>query len=216
LVTLAPELPGGLELVREMAGRGVVVSIGHSDADAATAEAAIEAGATWVTHLFNAMAPLGHRDPNLVGIALTDPRLHVGLIADGIHVSPTVVDLTWRATGARLTLVTDAVAALGRPPGRERIGKTEIVVTERDVRLADGTLAGSKLSLDEAVRNLVAMTGCSPADALRAASTAPATLLMDDARGVIAGGARADLVVLTPDLEVVATLVAGELASGDL
>ncbi|MCU1451883.1 MAG: N-acetylglucosamine-6-phosphate deacetylase [Acidimicrobiales bacterium] len=212
IVTLAPELPGALELIADLAGRGVVVSIGHSDADAAVAEAAVEAGAAWVTHLFNAMAPLHHRGPGLVGVALTDERLHVGVIADGVHVAARVVDLAWRAAGPRLTLVTDAVAALGQPPGVHRLGNAEIVVTETDVRLADGTLAGSKLSLDQAVRNLIGMTGCSVAAAVQAASASPAALLDDPSRGTLAPGARADVAVLTPDLEVVATLVAGEVA----
>ncbi|MCU1352929.1 MAG: N-acetylglucosamine-6-phosphate deacetylase, partial [Acidimicrobiales bacterium] len=216
LVTLAPELPGALEVVAELAGRGVVVSVGHSEADAATTEAAVDAGAAWVTHVFNAMEPLHHRDPGLIGVALTDERLHVGLIADGVHVAARVVDLVWRATGPRLTLVTDAVAALGMPPGRSRIGDTEILVTETDVRLADGTLAGSKLALDQAVRNLVAMSGCSAAEALGAASTAPARLLADPHRGTLETGARADVVVLTPDLEVVATLVGGDVVFGAL
>jgi N-acetylglucosamine-6-phosphate deacetylase len=201
LVTLAPELPGALELVAELAGRGVIVSLGHTTATLAEARGGVAAGATWVTHLFNAMAPLHHREPGLVGLALGDERLRVGLIADGVHVAPEVVALAQRLLGPRLTLVTDAVAAMGEPgTDGERI------------RTADGALAGSALSLDQAVRNLVAFSGCSSAEALAAASVAPAAVLGDAGRGTLEPGARADVVLLTPDLEVVATWVGGELA----
>jgi N-acetylglucosamine-6-phosphate deacetylase len=155
LVTLAPECPGGLDLVRTLVDRGVVVSAGHSSATAAEAEAAIEAGVRWVTHLFNAMAPLHHRDPGLVGVALADDRLHVGLIADGLHVDPRVVRTAARALGDRLTLVTDAVAALGLPRGPVTLGATRATSGPDGVRLPDGTLAGSALALDQAIRNLV-------------------------------------------------------------
>ncbi len=158
-----------------------------------------------MTHLFNAMAPLHHREPGLVGAALADPRLRVGLIADGIHVDPSVVGLAQQALGPRLTLVTDAVAAMGRPPGPHG----RVTLGDDGVRLADGTLAGSALSMDQAVRNLVAFTGCDPAEALHAASEAPAAVLADPIRGTIRAGNRADLVLLTPQLEVVATVVAG-------
>ncbi|HKH04723.1 MAG TPA: amidohydrolase family protein [Acidimicrobiales bacterium] len=155
LVTLAPECPGGLDLVRTLVDRGVVVSAGHSSATAAEAEAAIDAGVRWVTHLFNAMAPLHHRDPGLVGVALADDRLHVGLIADGLHVDPRVVRTAARALGDRLTLVTDAVAALGLPRGPVTLGATPATSGPDGVRLPDGTLAGSTLALDQAIRNLV-------------------------------------------------------------
>jgi N-acetylglucosamine-6-phosphate deacetylase len=201
VVTLAPDLPGAAELRDALVQRGVIVSLGHTPATAAQAAAAVDAGARWVTHLFNAMAPLHHREPGLVGVALTDERLHVGLIADGVHVHPTAVAAAQRALGPRLTLVSDAVAALGTPddPG------------DAGVRLADGTLAGSVLSLDQAVRNLVAFTGCSSAEAVSAASTAPARLLGDPSVGHLEPGARADVVVLTEDLHVVSTYAAGQL-----
>jgi N-acetylglucosamine-6-phosphate deacetylase len=212
VVTLAPELPGAVELIGELVGRGVVVSLGHSEADEAAASAAVDAGARWVTHLFNAMEPLGHRDPGLVGVALTDDRLHVGLIADGVHVAPRVVGLAQRSLGRRLTLVTDAVGALGMPDGPHRLGGGVVEVSGDAVRLADGTLAGSNLSMDRAVRNLVAMAGCSLDSALHAASGAPAELLGDGSRGRVVAGGRADLVVLGADDQVAATIVGGHVA----
>jgi N-acetylglucosamine-6-phosphate deacetylase len=212
LVTLAPELAGARAVVQALVDRGVIVSLGHSAASAAQARDAVDWGARWVTHLFNAMAPLHHREPGLAGVALTDERLHVGLIADGVHVAPAMVAVAQRALGPRLTLVTDAVAALGMPPSRLTLGRAEVTVGDDGVRLADGTLAGSALSLDQAVRNLVAFTGCPTETALHAASAAAAELLGDTARGTLAPGARADLVVLTRDLEVVMTVVAGRIA----
>ena len=212
LVTLAPELDGALEVIEALTARGVIVSVGHSAASAAESAAAVDAGATWVTHLFNAMPALHHRAPGLTGVALTDERLHVGLIADGIHVDPTVVAIVQRTLGDRLTLVTDAVGVLGMPAGEQRLGRAEVTVGDDGVRLADGTLAGSNLSMDQAIRNLVRFTGCSREAAIAAATEAPARLLRDSQRGALRPGRRADLVLLTPQLEVVATVVGGQLA----
>lgn len=211
LVTLAPELPGSAELIESLTERGVVVSLGHSAATAAQATAAVDLGARWVTHLFNAMGPLHHREPGLAGVALSDERLRVGLIADGTHVHPAVVAMAQRALGERLTLVTDAVGALGMPYGRRHVGRAEVVVGEDGVRLPDGTLAGSNLSMEEAVQNLVSMSGCSAEEALAAASESPARLLGDDSRGSFAPGARADLVLLTESLDVAVTIVDGQV-----
>ncbi len=209
LVTLSPDLPGALEVIEALVARGVVVSLGHTPATAARASAAVDAGASWVTHLFNAMAPMHHREPGLAGVALADERVRVGLIPDGIHVHPLVVALAQRALGSRLTIVTDAVGALGMPPGRQALGGAEVTIDDDGVRLADGTLAGSNLAMDQGVRNLVAYSGCPQEAALHAASTAPAAVLGDTVRGVLAPGARADLVLLTDDLHLVATVVAG-------
>lgn len=213
LVTLAPELPGALDVVGSLVDRGVVVSAGHSSATAAEARAGVDAGITWVTHLFNAMAALHHREPGLAGTALADDRLRVGLIADGLHVHPAVVRIAAAALGDRLTLVTDAVAALGVPAGRRRVASLDVTVSAADgaVRLPDGTLAGSTLALDRAVRNLVAFAGVDLATAVRAVTAAPAALLGRADRGVIAPGAVGDLVVLTPTGEVVATVIGGRI-----
>ena len=210
-MTLAPELPGAAEVIDLLVERGVVVSLGHSSASADEASTAVGRGATCVTHLFNAMSPLHHRAPGLAGVALSDARLHVGLIADGIHVHPAVVSIAQRALGDRLVLVTDAVAALGIPGGAHRLGGADVTVGPDGVRLADGTLAGSDLSMERAVQNLVAFAGCSAAAALRAASAAPAAVLGDGGRGSFSNGARGDVVVLTEDLDVVATIVAGRV-----
>ncbi|HEX4866798.1 MAG TPA: N-acetylglucosamine-6-phosphate deacetylase [Acidimicrobiales bacterium] len=210
MVTLAPELPGALEVIEALAARDVAVSLGHSGATAAQARAGIDAGATWVTHLWNAMAPLHHREPGLVGVALTDERVRAGVIADGIHLDPTVVALTAGALGDRLVLVTDAVSALGLPGGRHRLGTVEVELGEgRGVRLADGTLAGSDLAMDQAVRNLRAFSGCPVERALAAASGAPAAVLGDAGRGALEAGRQGDVVLLDDDLEVLVTVVAG-------
>jgi N-acetylglucosamine-6-phosphate deacetylase len=215
LVTLAPELPGADAMLRDLVDRGVVVSMGHSSATVAEATRAVDAGVRWITHLFNAMAPLHHRDPGLIGVALTDERLHVGLIGDGLHVDPMVVGIAARALGDRLTLVTDAVAAMGMPPGRWALGDVDSVAGPDGVRLADGTLAGSLLSLDDAVANLMAFAGASLDDAIAAASLAPARLLgLDGERGAIVPGAVGDLVLLDTNdgVDVVATVIGGEVA----
>ncbi len=212
VVTLAPEIDGALEVIEALVERGVIVSIGHSAATADQALAGVDAGATWVTHLFNAMAPLHHREPGVAGVALTDPRLHVGLIADGIHVHPSVVEVAQRSLASRLTLVTDSVAVLGLPPGAQRLGRAEVSVGADGVRLADGTLAGSNLSMDQAIRNLVRFAGCAIEVAICGATEAPARLLREADRAVLAEGARADVVLLNPELDVVATLVGGESA----
>jgi N-acetylglucosamine-6-phosphate deacetylase len=214
MVTLAPERPGALAVVRRLVDAGVVVAAGHSSATADEARAALDAGVTHVTHLFNAMAPLHHREPGLAGVALTDQRARVGLIADGLHVDPAVVAVAARALGDRLTLVTDAVAALGAPPGPVRLGDVDATVSAGDggVRLADGTLAGSTLALDRAVRNLVSFAGVPLSDAVRAATATPAAALGLADRGVVAPGAVGDLVLLTPSGELVATVVAGRVA----
>jgi N-acetylglucosamine-6-phosphate deacetylase len=213
MVTLAPELPGALELARALGQRGVVVAAGHSGATAEQAAAAADAGVILVTHLFNAMAPLHHRAPGLAGTALTDRRWRCGVIADGVHLHPQIVALAWAALGERLVLVTDAVAALDAPPGPIRLGELVVESTSgHGVRLPDGTLAGSDLSMDRAVRNLAAFSGCSLSEACRAAAAAPAAVLGVTDRGRLAPGARADLVVLTATGDVTTTIIGGATA----
>jgi N-acetylglucosamine-6-phosphate deacetylase len=216
LVTLAPELPGALAVVEELTKRGVVVSAGHSMATYREAKAGFAAGIRYGTHLFNAMPPLEHREPGLPGALLSNPAVTIGIIPDGIHVHPSIVALAWAAKGPqRLTVVTDAMAALGMAPGRYRIGDQEVIVSAHDqgvneARLASGSLAGSVLAMDEALRRLIRYTGCSLADALATITSTPADLLgLGHERGRLRAGAWADLVFLTPTLEVVRTLVAG-------
>ena len=198
-------------VIRELVGREVVVAAGHTAATASELASAVDDGLRYVTHLFNAMAPFHHREPGPVGVALTDERLTVGLIADGIHVHPTAVAAAWRALGPdRLNLVTDAVAALGEPAWIVRASPAATSPLANDgVRLPDGTLAGSALSLDQAVRNLIAFTGCTAHEAIATVTSTPARVLGLDRKGAVAPGFDADLVLLTSDLQVVGTIVGG-------
>jgi N-acetylglucosamine-6-phosphate deacetylase len=212
LVTLAPELPGALDVAAALASRGVLVSAGHSMATYAEATAGFDAGVRYGTHLFNAMPPLEHREPGLPGALLSDDRPTVGLIADGVHTHPAVITMVWRALGQRLNLVTDAMAALGMEPGTHLLGDYEVFVDETSCRLANGTLAGSILSLDEALRNLVRYGGCTLEEALPTVTTTPARAIgLDHERGRIAPGFVADLVLLSPDLRVHGTIAEGQL-----
>jgi N-acetylglucosamine-6-phosphate deacetylase len=210
IVTLAPELPGALDAIRALSGKGIIVSAGHSNATYAKAIAGFKAGITWGTHLYNAMSGLGHRDPGLAG-ALMSSSVPCGLIADGIHVHPAMVKLAFKAKSAPgITLVTDAMAALGMAPGRYKLSDREVGVNETSARLADGTLAGSILKMDQAVRNMIAFADCTLAEALAMASTTPARVLSLDRQGRIAPGCDADLVILDESLQVERTIVAGK------
>jgi N-acetylglucosamine-6-phosphate deacetylase len=213
LVTLAPELSGALDLIRTLVDRGVVVSLGHSAATRDQAMAGFDAGARYVTHLFNGMSPLDHREPGLPGAALLDDRVTVGLIPDGIHVHPDVVALVRRLVGPdRLSIVTDAIAALGMTPGRYRLAGQDVMVDETSARLADGRLAGAVIPMDAAVRNLRHFTGCSLEDAVGAVTEVPARLLgLEGSTGTVAVGAPADLVLLTADAKVAVTIVGGQV-----
>jgi len=212
LVTLAPELPGALALAETLARRGVVVSAGHSAATFAEAQTAFAHGVGYGTHLFNAMPPLHHREPGLAGALLHDERIVAGIIPDGVHVHPAMVKLAWQAKGPHaLSVVTDAMAALGRPPGTYRLHDFDVTVTETEARLSDGTLAGSVLDLATAVCNLIAFTGCTLAEALATVTTTPARLLGLAGYGRIAPGSPADLVLLNANLAVDLTIAAGQL-----
>jgi N-acetylglucosamine-6-phosphate deacetylase len=213
LVTLAPELPGASALMRRLQDAGVAVSAGHSAATYDEARRAFDAGVRCVTHLFNAMSPWHHREPGLAGAALDDERVRVGLVADGLHLHPAVLRAAWRIKGAgAIALVTDAMAAMGEPAGDYRLGDQIVTVDAgRGARLADGTLAGSLLTMDQALRNVVAWTGCRLDEALRAASTTPAAILgLHERKGRLAAGYDADILLLTPDLHVAGALIAGE------
>ncbi len=191
VVTLAPELPGALALIARLRTCGMAVALGHSGADAETARAAFDAGARLVTHVFDAMAPLHHRAPGLVGAALLDERVWVPAIADGVHLHPLVLELVRRVAGRRALLVTDATPAADAPAGSYRMAGLEIEAAGGAARTPDGTLAGSTLTLDLAVRNWAAMTEATLADALYAAGAGP--------RAAAGLGAAADLVVLDGD-----------------
>jgi N-acetylglucosamine-6-phosphate deacetylase len=217
LVTLAPERPGGLEAIERLAAAGVLVSVGHSDATGAQVAAAAERGARMVTHLFNAQRPLSHREPGVVGQALTDGRLTSGLIADLHHVAGPVCGLAFRAAPGRIALVTDAAAPAGMPPGAYLLGGEPVTLPPGDGApplRGDGTLAGSALRMDRAVANMVA-AGVSLAEAVAAATRIPADLIGRPDLGRLAPGASADLVWLSPDLTTRATWVGGELVFTD-
>jgi len=212
LVTLAPEcVPVGF--VRTLAAAGVRISIGHSEASAATVMQAVADGATGVTHLFNAMPPLRAREPGIIGAALADERLTAGLIVDGIHVDPVAVRAAFRAKGCdRIALVTDAMPTVGTSLDRFDLAGRTITLADGRLTSDEGTLAGAHLDMASAVRNAVRLAHLPLEDALRAASLTPARFLgLDHERGALIAGARADLVALSQDLQVLATWVDGDI-----
>jgi N-acetylglucosamine-6-phosphate deacetylase len=214
MMTIAPELEGAIELIAAAAARGVCVSLGHSDADFAATERAVVAGARHATHTFNAMRPLAHRDPGIVGSVLTDSRVTADIIADGIHLDPSIVKLIARAKGPDQTvLITDATAATGMPDGRYRLGSMEVDV--KDGRCtSDRKLAGSVLTMDRAVRNLARFAEWDLPLAVAAASRNPARVVRDNNvrstnKGVLAPGADADFIVLDAEGNVLRTFIGG-------
>lgn len=211
MVTLAPELPGGMAAVRVLADRGVLAALGHSDASYAQACEAIEAGANVATHLYNAERGMHHREPGPVPALLDDPRVVVELIADGVHVHPAMVAFAASRAAGGFVLVTDAMAAAGAADGDYLLGPLEVRVTDGVARVvATGAIAGSTLTLDRAVRFAVAEAGLPLPDVLAAATSRPARLLGRDDLGRLAAGAYADLVALDAELRV-----AGVMRRGD-
>ncbi len=203
MITLAPELPGALEAVEAIAAAGGIAAIGHTDGDAATVRRAIEAGARYATHLFNAMPPLHHRAPGAAGALLADERVTLGLIADGVHVDPLIIGLVARSARGRVSLVSDGVAT--------GIGGRALTHGPGGARTPDGTLAGGTAGLDHGLRTFAAVAGREAA--IAAVTETPARLLgLDDGRGALREGGRADVVLLTADLEVTVTIVGGRVA----
>ncbi|SOZ36776.1 N-acetylglucosamine-6-phosphate deacetylase [Cupriavidus neocaledonicus] len=211
VVTLAPEMPGHLDLIRQLAARGVRVQLGHTLGTYEDAVAALEAGASGFTHLFNAMTPLRHRAPGMVAAALAHAEF-AELIPDLLHVHPGAIRAALRAI-PRLYAVTDATAAAGMPDGVYHLGSQTVYKAKGSVRLADGTLAGSVLTMDQALRNLVAI-GLDLADAARRVSLYPAQYLGIADRGRLAEGCWADVVVLDRALSVRSVHVEGECCVG--
>ena len=209
VMTIAPELPGALEVITEAARRGVCVSIGHSDADLDAARAAVAAGSRHATHTFNAMRPLGHRDPGILGEVLTDSKLSADIIADGIHLDPVVVQLFLQAKGPdNAVLITDAIAATGMPDGRYRLGSLEVSLKDGKC-LSDGKLAGSVLTMDRAIRNVMHFAQWDLQRALSLATLNPARVVGLTGAGRLKVGAQADIVVLSPTGEVKKTIIGG-------
>lgn len=212
LVTLAPERPDAPGLIEKLRKRGVLISIGHTNATYEQFKAGVDAGARMATHLYNAMSPFGHREPGAIGAALLDDRVTVGLIADGVHTHPASLQLALRAKGVEgIALVTDMMAAAGMPSGAYVLGGRQVITDDTSARLADGTLAGSLLTMDQAVRNMVQWTDATTIDALRMASEIPARLLGLARMGHIRQGNDADLVLLDEDLHVQTTIIKGEI-----
>jgi N-acetylglucosamine-6-phosphate deacetylase len=213
VMTIAPELEGARSVIAEATRRGVCVSMGHSDADVAAAQAGVAAGVRHATHMFNAMRPLGHRDPGIVGEALMDERLSAEIIADGIHVDPLVVRLFLRVKGAEAAvLVTDATAATGMPDGRYRLGSLEVEVKGGKCLVGD-KLAGSVLTMDKAVQNIVKFANWDLQQAVRLATVNPArTTGLSANSGMLVPGAVADIVALSPGGDVLKTIVGGRFA----
>lgn len=210
MLTIAPEIPGAMEVIAEAAKRKVCVSIGHSDAEMPVAKNAVKVGARHATHTFNAMRPLDHREPGIIGEVLSDDELSADIIVDGIHVAPEVVKLFLRAKGReRGVLITDAISATGMPEGRYQLGPIEVDVKDGKCT-SGGSLAGSVLTMDRAVRNVTKFSDWSLRDAVRAATLNPARAVgLSNHHGILAPGADADFIVLSPTGEILKTIVRG-------
>ena len=211
LMTIAPELPGAAALAEHAAKRGVRVSVGHSNATAAETLAAIEAGAVSATHTFNAMRALDHREPGILGIVLTSDQLYSELICDGVHTTPEIVRLWWKAKGPeRAILVTDAMSAAGMPDGEYQLGGFAVQV-DNGRAMARGVLAGSVLTLDRALKNFVAFTGASVNQGLRLLTANPAAMTgFREQTGSLAVGQRADLVAVDATGKLLGSLIGGQ------
>ena len=211
VMTLAPELPGVKEAAKLLHERGVVASVGHTDATYEETLRALDVGFAKATHLYNAMSSFEHRAPGAVGAVLTDERVRAGIVADGVHVHEGALRLAYREKGPEgLALVTDAMEAAGMAEGEYELSGRRVRLEDGSVRLPDGTLAGSALTMDRAVRNAVRFLGVPLEDAARMASETPAEILGLAEKGRIALGADADLVILSPEGTVEETIVAGE------
>ncbi|MCS6906803.1 MAG: N-acetylglucosamine-6-phosphate deacetylase [Anaerolineales bacterium] len=213
LVTLAPELPGAFELAQSLHRHGITLAIGHSHATFEEALAAFEQGFSYVTHLYNGMTPLEYRAPGLVGAILTHPEITVSLIADGVHVHPAMLKLAYQTrTPDQVVLVTDAMSALGMPPGRYPLGGgQEVFVDERSARLKDGTLAGSILKPVDALRNMMEYCHASLESVLPCLTSTPARVLGLANKGRLEVGADADLTLLDPQGNLGMTIVGGKV-----
>ena len=214
MVTLAPERTGALEAIGKLRAAGVTVAVGHTDADGVLAARAFDAGATVVTHLFNAMRPIHHRDPGPIATALADPRVAVEIIADGVHLHNDVLLLAARAAAGGYLLITDAMAAAAAPDGNYQLGGVEVSVRDGVARtLATGSIAGSTLTMPQAVRRLVA-AGEAPERALDAATRKPADAVGLGTVGRLAPGSSADVVLLDDQLQVQRVLRQGVFLGG--
>jgi N-acetylglucosamine-6-phosphate deacetylase len=215
LMTIAPEMPNAEDVIKRATAVGVRVSLGHSDADTAAAVAGVRAGAVTATHTFNAMRQFNHRDPGLVGEVLSNTDLFAELICDGLHVHPDAVRIFWKSKGPeRAMLITDAMSAAGMPDGNYKLGELDVRVIDGICTIGEGTLAGSTLTLDHAVRNFAEFTGAPLDDIAKLASRNPARMTGFDAEaGSLAVGRAADITVLSTKNEVVETILRGRAFS---
>ncbi|VDG89418.1 N-acetylglucosamine-6-phosphate deacetylase [Lysinibacillus sphaericus] len=210
MVTLAPEVPNGLSFIRKLAAEGIVASMGHTDATIAQMEEAAQAGAVQATHLYNQMSPFHHREPGAIGGALLVDELCAEVIPDFIHSHPKAVELAYRVKGAdRLILITDAMRAKGLEPGEYDLGGQPVHVSETDARLSDGTLAGSILTMEHAVKNVVRILGISPLDVAKISSGNAARQLGLAKKGSLIAGNDADVVILDKEWTVKHTICGG-------
>lgn len=211
MMTLAPELPGAKEAIQLLMEGGSVASAGHTDASYEEVLRAIDAGISMGTHLYNAMSPFTHRAPGVVGALLADDRIRAGIIADGIHVHEGALRVAYRQKGPEgLALVTDAMEAAGMPSGEYELSGRKVRLEDGEVRMSDGTLAGSALTMDQAMRNAVELLRIPLQEAVSMATQTPAEILGMPGKGRIVPGADADLVLLAPDGAVYETIVGGE------
>jgi N-acetylglucosamine-6-phosphate deacetylase len=207
-MTIAPELPGALDVIDLLVQEGVTVSLGHTDADASAATEGFDHGARCVTHIFSAQRPWAHRDPGVSGVALDRDDVFVTAIVDGIHLADETVRLAANAAGDRFVLITDAISAAGRPDGTYALGDRSVTMMNGACRLDDGTLAGSALTMDQAIRNMIDL-GFDPPRAIAAATSSPADLIRRDDLGSLAPGTAADICVFNDAFEVQRTIVFG-------
>ena len=213
VITMAPEVPGGLEFIRHARSMGILVSMGHSNATFNEAKESIEAGITHATHVFNAMREFNHRDPGILGAVLSDDRIWAELIADGVHVDPMVIEILLRCKGPqKILLVTDAISACGQPDGEYQVGPLRVTVTQGVCRNLEGRLAGSTLTQDRALQNMMRWTKASLAETSFMTSRNPAQSIgIANLKGSIEPGLDADLVLLDDDLNVQMTFCEGRL-----
>ena len=210
LFTIAPEVPGAMGCIREMAATDMRISMGHTAATYAQAKAAIDAGVTQATHLFNAMTPLNHREPGVVGAALSDDRVYCELIADTFHVDPALFAMVAKLKGDKLVLITDCVRCGGMPDGVYTLGGQQVFLHGIECRLEDGTIAGSTLTMERAVRNVYEHTGLPLNQVVNMGSLNPARVLgIEKRKGTLNVGSDADIVLLDEDFRVQRTIIAG-------
>jgi N-acetylglucosamine-6-phosphate deacetylase len=207
-VTIAPELPGAIDVIDLLVERGVTVALGHTDCDARTASIAFDHGARSVTHIFGAQRPWGHRDPGVSGVAMDRDDVFVTAIVDGVHLADETVRLAANASGDRFVLISDAIAAAGQPDGTYALGDRAVTLTDGACRLTDGTLAGSALTMDQAIRNMIDL-GFDPMRAIYAATAAPAALIRNPDLGSLLPGTAADICVFDDSFNVTRTIAFG-------